>query len=193
MSVVFTRLKTPGFTGFCGKAQPGGPSGGPQCVALQVQRLGAVRLRDAGVADQHVSQTAVCDTRAKTPSSTRRRVSYPVSDSMSCRRRTRRPVPRAERALRIARTDGVGGPHHCPRRASTRRTNADSRGCPRRRNAPPPPGHAPGALWRASYSAGSMAASRTTSSARRVPRTVTSSFQSGFTMSLIRPAGTWTQ
>ena len=34
--------------------------------------------------DQHVSQTAVCDTRAKTPSSTRRRVSYLVSDSMSC-------------------------------------------------------------------------------------------------------------
>ena len=30
---------------------------GPQGVALQVQRLGAVGLRDAGVADQHVSQT----------------------------------------------------------------------------------------------------------------------------------------
>ena len=28
---------------------------GPQGVALQVQRLGAIRLRDAGVADQHVS------------------------------------------------------------------------------------------------------------------------------------------
>ena len=28
---------------------------GPQGVALQVQRLGAVRLRDAGVADQYVS------------------------------------------------------------------------------------------------------------------------------------------
>ena len=28
---------------------------GLQRVALQVQRLGAVRLRDAGVADQHVS------------------------------------------------------------------------------------------------------------------------------------------
>ena len=28
---------------------------GLQCVALQVQRLGAVRLSDAGVADQHVS------------------------------------------------------------------------------------------------------------------------------------------
>ena len=47
--------------------------------------------------------------------------------------------------------------------------------------------------WRASYSAGSMAASRTTSSAPRVPRTVTSSLQSGFTMSLIRPAGTCTR
>ena len=35
---------------------------GPQGVALQVQRLGAVGLRDAGVADQHVSQTTVCDT-----------------------------------------------------------------------------------------------------------------------------------
>ena len=28
---------------------------GPERVALPVQRLGAVRLRDAGVADQHVS------------------------------------------------------------------------------------------------------------------------------------------
>ena len=28
---------------------------GPQRVALQIQRLGAIRLRDAGVADQHVS------------------------------------------------------------------------------------------------------------------------------------------
>ena len=45
----------------CQAAPPGGPSGGLQCVALQVQRLGAVRLRDAGVADQHVSQTVVCD------------------------------------------------------------------------------------------------------------------------------------
>ena len=66
------------------------PGGGRQAAcsasrcALQGQRLGAVRLRDAGVADQHVSQTAVCDTRAKTPSGARRRVSYPVSDSMSC-------------------------------------------------------------------------------------------------------------
>ena len=51
------------------------------------QRLGAVYFRDAGVADQHVSQTAVCDIRAKAPSGARRRVSYPVSDSMSCRRR----------------------------------------------------------------------------------------------------------
>ena len=32
---------------------------GPEGVALQVQRLGAVGLRDAGVADQHVSQTNV--------------------------------------------------------------------------------------------------------------------------------------
>ena len=28
---------------------------GPQGVALQVQRLGTVRLRDAGVADPHMS------------------------------------------------------------------------------------------------------------------------------------------
>ena len=41
---------------------------GPQGVALQVQRLGAVGLGDAGVADQHVSQTVVCDRRAMTPS-----------------------------------------------------------------------------------------------------------------------------
>ena len=34
---------------------------GSQGVALQVQRLGAVGLRDAGVADQHVSQTVVWD------------------------------------------------------------------------------------------------------------------------------------
>ena len=32
-----------------------------QGVALQVQRLGAVGRRDAGVADQPVSQTNVCD------------------------------------------------------------------------------------------------------------------------------------
>ena len=38
-----------------------------QGVALQVQRLEAVGLRDAGVADQHVSQTVVCDTRAWPP------------------------------------------------------------------------------------------------------------------------------
>ena len=44
-------------------------------------------FENAGVADQHVSQTAVCDIRAKAPSGARRRVSYPVSDSMSCRRR----------------------------------------------------------------------------------------------------------
>ena len=54
-------------------------------------------------------------------------------------------------------------------------------------------GTAGGCYGRASYSAGSMAVSRTTSSARRVPRTVTSSSQSGFTMSLIRPAGTSTR
>ena len=40
---------------------------GPQGVALQVQRLGAVGLRDAGVADQHVSQTTVCDMRGLPP------------------------------------------------------------------------------------------------------------------------------
>ena len=37
---------------------------GLQRVALQVQRLGAVCLRDAGVADPPVSQTVVWDTRA---------------------------------------------------------------------------------------------------------------------------------
>ena len=39
--------------------------------------LGAVRLGDAGVADQHVSYTVVCDRRARAPSSERPRVSYP--------------------------------------------------------------------------------------------------------------------
>ena len=42
------------------------------------------------------------------PSSTRRRVSNPVSDSMSCIRQARLPVLCAERALRSARTDGLG-------------------------------------------------------------------------------------
>ena len=64
--------------------RPRGPEPGLGAFADQ---LGAVRLRDAGVADQYVSQTAVCDRRARTPSGTRRRVSYPVSYSMSCRRR----------------------------------------------------------------------------------------------------------
>ena len=39
--------------------------------------------------------------QARTPSSTRRRVSYPVSDSMSCIRRARVPVLCAALALRI--------------------------------------------------------------------------------------------
>ena len=37
-----------------------------------------VRLRDAGVADQHVSQAVVCDTRARAPSGARHRVSGAV-------------------------------------------------------------------------------------------------------------------
>ena len=43
------------------------------------------------VAWPHVSQTAVCDTRTWPPSGARRRVSYLVSDSMSCRRRANEP------------------------------------------------------------------------------------------------------
>ena len=43
----------------------------------------------APVADQHVSQTAVCDTREMAPSDEPSGVSYPVSDSMSCRRRAK--------------------------------------------------------------------------------------------------------
>ena len=62
----------------------------------------------AGVADQPVSQTAVCDMRPRVPSGERCRVSYTVSDSMSCIRRARVPVPCAELALRSARTDGLG-------------------------------------------------------------------------------------
>ena len=42
-----------------------------------------------GVADPHVSQTFVCDTWAMTPSCQRVRVSYPMSDSMSCIRRAK--------------------------------------------------------------------------------------------------------
>ena len=47
------------------------------------------------------------NTRARTPSGTRRRVSYPVSDSISCRRqarRGRRPGPRSAWASRRADT-----------------------------------------------------------------------------------------
>ena len=47
---------------------------GPQGAALQVQRLGAIRL---------------CDMRAKVPSCQRLRVSYSMSYSMSCIRRTK--------------------------------------------------------------------------------------------------------
>ena len=57
---------------------------GPQGVALQVQRLGAIRLRDAGVADQHVSQTVVWDMRARAASGERLHVSYAMSHSVFC-------------------------------------------------------------------------------------------------------------
>ena len=66
------------------------------------QRLGAVYFRDAGVADQHVSQTAVCDTRAKAPAGEHLSVSYPMSDSMSCIRRARVSRPRRRPASRVA-------------------------------------------------------------------------------------------
>jgi hypothetical protein len=36
-------------------------AGGAQGVVLEVQRLGAVSLGDPSVADQHVSQTPVCE------------------------------------------------------------------------------------------------------------------------------------
>ena len=39
----------------CFRVVAGVDARGPQRVAPQVQRLGTVRLRDAGVADQHVS------------------------------------------------------------------------------------------------------------------------------------------
>ena len=57
---------------------------GPQGVALQVQRLGAVGLGDAGVADQHVSQTVVWDMRARAALGERLRVSYAMSHSVFC-------------------------------------------------------------------------------------------------------------
>ena len=59
----------------------------------------------------HVSQTAVCDTPARTPSGARRRVSYPVSDSMSCKRRARGPMPCAELALWSEAGWPRGSPH----------------------------------------------------------------------------------
>ena len=40
--------------------------------------------RATAVADPHVSQTAVCDRRVRAPSGERRRVSYPMSDSIYC-------------------------------------------------------------------------------------------------------------
>ena len=55
----------------------------------RLSRLGNDRHRARRRIDQQVSQTAVCDTRARTPSGPRRRVSYPVSDSMSCRCRAK--------------------------------------------------------------------------------------------------------
>ena len=70
------------------------------------QRLGAVYFRDAGVADQHVSQTAVCDTQARAPPSARRRVSYSVSDSLSCRRHANEPpklIGRAHASTGVSR------------------------------------------------------------------------------------------
>ena len=70
------------------------------------RRAAAPQPPAAGVADQPVSQTAVCDTRAKTPSSTRRRVSYPVSDSMSCIRRARVSRPRRRAPSRMVRLMG---------------------------------------------------------------------------------------
>ena len=74
-------------TGSLPTCQSSANQGASRSQPQGIQRLGTVRLRDTGVADQHVSQTVVWDTQARTPSSTRRRVSYPVSDSMSCRHR----------------------------------------------------------------------------------------------------------
>ena len=73
-------------------AQPPGPSGGRSASRCRSSDLGGIRRRDAGVADQHVSQTAVYDTPARAPSDEPRGVSYPVSDSLSCKRRVRGPV-----------------------------------------------------------------------------------------------------
>ena len=73
---------------------------GSACLTLSIVAWGSrtwafdsvnFLLRDAGVATQHVSQTVVCDMRAMTPSGARRRVSYPMSDSLSCRRRANEP------------------------------------------------------------------------------------------------------
>ena len=83
-------------------AKATGPPAAPRASRCRSQRLGAVRLRDAGVADPRVSQTAVCDTPSRAPSGTRRRVSYPVSDSMSCRRLARVSRPRRRPASRVA-------------------------------------------------------------------------------------------
>ena len=61
------------------------------------------RRRSSDSALARLSQTAVCDTRARTPSSTRRRVSYPVSDSLCCRRRANEhgPETRADKPAAV--------------------------------------------------------------------------------------------
>ena len=107
--------------GFVEKPRPGGRQAARSAsrCALQGQRLGAVRLRDAGVADQHVSQTAVCDTRAKAPPGTRRRVSYSVSDSMSRIRQEKQQgtVPRSRTGHKNLRSSLMTG--HRAARSST--------------------------------------------------------------------------
>ena len=92
-----------------------------QSVALQVQRLRTVRLRDAGVADQHVSQTAVWDMTVPVSPSKRLRVSYTMSDSMLRIRPTREHGSENQPTtvgpvFPSATRDGAATPLHAERR-----------------------------------------------------------------------------
>ena len=85
------------------------------------RRAAAPQPPAAGVADQPVSQTAVCDRRARAPSDQRRRVSYPVSDSVSCIRPVQDMARRTSSTMspRIGETGGgitpAGSVRQCQR------------------------------------------------------------------------------
>ena len=83
----------------------------PQPAARRTARpaTGSRRLSRRGRSRSALCRKRSCATGgARAPSYERRRVSYPVSDSMACIRRERVQVPCAELARRIERTDSLG-------------------------------------------------------------------------------------